>query len=221
VLAEPRQDVDGGSDRRVTLGWGRDRVYDRKRVIDKRARLFRVAGPCHRLRDDHEGFRPQLIVRNHREDLLSVLEVQAVGRVARGASERFRLPEWVGYRLRGRDVDVVPAARGVALGRILGGPGTAVSSWRSIVFRARAVEAGENLPASIVVRDELCHASCAIDLASMRITWECLNRRGRKIDPDWANRRRLLTAWERLRPQTFTRMWMRGRGCVTGTSQSR
>jgi hypothetical protein len=33
-----------------------------------------------------------------------------------------------------------------------------------------------------------------------RVTWELRNRRGRKIDPEWANCRRLLTARERLRP---------------------
>ena len=32
-------------------------------------------------------------------------------------------------------------------------------------------------------------------------------RRGRKTDPAWAARRRLLTGHERLRPETFAKMW--------------
>jgi hypothetical protein len=40
-----------------------------------------------------------------------------------------------------------------------------------------------------------------------RVTWENRDRRGRKADPEWANRRRLLTARERLPYQRFARMW--------------
>ncbi|MDI3313936.1 MAG: transposase [Mycobacterium sp.] len=32
-------------------------------------------------------------------------------------------------------------------------------------------------------------------------------RRGRKPDPEWANRRRLLTAWERLSDKSLAMMW--------------
>jgi transposase len=37
-----------------------------------------------------------------------------------------------------------------------------------------------------------------------RVTWD---RRGHKVDPEWANRRRLLTARERLRPNALATMW--------------
>jgi transposase len=40
-----------------------------------------------------------------------------------------------------------------------------------------------------------------------RVTWELRERRGRKLDPEWANRRRLLRARERLSDKSFTKMW--------------
>jgi transposase len=40
-----------------------------------------------------------------------------------------------------------------------------------------------------------------------RTIWDQKGRRGRKIDPAWANRRRLLSAKERLRPMAFAAMW--------------
>ena len=40
-----------------------------------------------------------------------------------------------------------------------------------------------------------------------RTIWEQKGRRGRKIDPAWANRRRLLTGQQRLRPKAFAAMW--------------
>lgn len=39
-----------------------------------------------------------------------------------------------------------------------------------------------------------------------RVTWENRGRCGHKVDPEWANRRRLLTARERLREASFARM---------------
>jgi len=42
-----------------------------------------------------------------------------------------------------------------------------------------------------------------------RVTWELHDRRGRKIDPQWANGRRLLTARERLSDKSFAKMWNR------------
>ena len=41
----------------------------------------------------------------------------------------------------------------------------------------------------------------------VKLANELRNRRGRKIDPEWSNRRRLLTACERLRPQALATMW--------------
>lgn len=40
-----------------------------------------------------------------------------------------------------------------------------------------------------------------------RVTWDNRERRGRLVDPEWANRRRLLTARERLAPKRFATMW--------------
>jgi transposase len=40
-----------------------------------------------------------------------------------------------------------------------------------------------------------------------RTIWEQKGRRGRAIDPAWANRRRLLTSYERLSHKRFVRMW--------------
>lgn len=39
------------------------------------------------------------------------------------------------------------------------------------------------------------------------MTWDLHGRRGRKTDPAWAARRRLLRGRERLTPQQFTRLW--------------
>ena len=40
-----------------------------------------------------------------------------------------------------------------------------------------------------------------------RVTWDLRDRRGRKRNPEWANRRRLLTARERLSDNSFAKMW--------------
>lgn len=40
-----------------------------------------------------------------------------------------------------------------------------------------------------------------------RVTWDLRDRRGRKTDPEWANRRRLLRARERLSDTSFAKMW--------------
>ena len=40
-----------------------------------------------------------------------------------------------------------------------------------------------------------------------RVTREDTGHRGRAIDPAWASRRRLVTGFENLSPQAFTRMW--------------
>jgi transposase len=50
-------------------------------------------------------------------------------------------------------------------------------------------------------------ANDTVTAVRRRITWELRNRRGRKLDPEWANRRRLLTGRERLRPSAFATMW--------------
>jgi transposase len=50
-------------------------------------------------------------------------------------------------------------------------------------------------------------ANDAVTKVRRRTIWEQKGRRGRKIDPAWANRRRLLTGQEHLRPKAFAAMW--------------
>jgi transposase len=50
-------------------------------------------------------------------------------------------------------------------------------------------------------------ANEAVTKVRRRTIWEQKGRRGRKIDPAWANRRRLLTGRQRLRPKAFAAMW--------------
>ena len=50
-------------------------------------------------------------------------------------------------------------------------------------------------------------ANDAVTKVRRRVIWEQHDRRGRKVDPAWANRRRLLPARERLSAKGFTKMW--------------
>jgi transposase len=50
-------------------------------------------------------------------------------------------------------------------------------------------------------------ANRAVDLVRRRVTAEQRGRRGRKVDPEWRMRRRLLTAWEKLEAPRFAAMW--------------
>jgi transposase len=66
------------------------------------------------------------------------------------------------------------------------------------------------LPNATVVVDHFHLVKLANDTVTKvrrRVIWEQQGRRGRKIDPAWANRRRLLTARERLSPKAFATMW--------------
>lgn len=68
----------------------------------------------------------------------------------------------------------------------------------------------ELLPNAVVVVDHFHLVKLANDALTevrRRVTWQLRGRRGRKIDPEWANRRRLLTGAERLRPTPFAKMW--------------
>lgn len=49
-------------------------------------------------------------------------------------------------------------------------------------------------------------ANDAVTKVRRRVTWDLRDRRGRRIDPEWANRRRLLRARERLSDNSFTKM---------------
>ena len=50
-------------------------------------------------------------------------------------------------------------------------------------------------------------ANAMLTQVRQRVIRETEGRRGRKTDPAWAARRRLLTGHERLRPETFATMW--------------
>ena len=66
------------------------------------------------------------------------------------------------------------------------------------------------LPHATIVVDHFHLDKLANDTVTKvrrRVTWELQDRRGRKTDPPWANRRRLLTARERLSHNSFVTMW--------------
>ena len=66
------------------------------------------------------------------------------------------------------------------------------------------------LPDAVLVADRFHLVQLANKVVTdvrQRVIRESEGRRGRKSDPAWAARRRLLTAHERLRPETFAKMW--------------
>lgn len=73
---------------------------------------------------------------------------------------------------------------------------------------AKAVRA--TLPNAVLVVDHFHLHRLANEMVTKvrrRVTCDNRDRRGRLVDPEWANRRRLLTARERLTPQRFAKMW--------------
>jgi len=73
---------------------------------------------------------------------------------------------------------------------------------------AKAVR--EALPDAVLVADRyhlVALANGMLTQVRQRVIRETHDRRGRKTDPAWAARRRLLTGYERLRPETFAKMW--------------
>jgi transposase len=112
------------------------------------------------------------------------------------------------------------------LGQVEGRTSGAVRQWlgeQSEAFRAgithvvidpsaayAAAVTSELLPNAAVVVDHF-HlvklANDALTAVRRRVTFDTHGRRGGKNDPEWANRRRLLTARERLSPRAFARMW--------------
>jgi transposase len=118
-----------------------------------------------------------------------------------------------------------PAAGRAILGLTPGRSSAAVCTW--LQARSQAWRDGIEVVAidpcaayAHAVRKVLPHATVVVDhfhlsrLANdtltkvrRRVTWEHRDRRGRLVDPEWANRRRLLTAKERLTPQRFAKMW--------------
>ena len=66
------------------------------------------------------------------------------------------------------------------------------------------------LPDAVLVADRFHLVALANDMLTgvrQRVIRETQGRRGRKTDPAWAARRRLLTGHERLRPDYFAKMW--------------
>jgi transposase len=83
---------------------------------------------------------------------------------------------------------------------------------RSGAAYATAIRTPGLLPNAKLVVDHFYLTKLANDALTKvrrRAIWELHDRRGRKIDPQWANRRRLLTARERLSDKSFTKMWNR------------
>ena len=75
---------------------------------------------------------------------------------------------------------------------------------------AKAIRMPGLLPNARLVVDHFHLVKLANDCVTKvrrRTIWEQKGRRGRKIDPAWANRRRLLTGQQRLRPKAFEAMW--------------
>jgi transposase len=73
---------------------------------------------------------------------------------------------------------------------------------------AKAVR--DTLPDAVIVADRFHLVRLGNDTVTVvrqRVIREHEGRRGRKVDPAWRVRRRLLTAYERLRPETFVAMW--------------
>jgi transposase len=113
------------------------------------------------------------------------------------------------------------------LGQREGRTGATVIAWlseRSAPFRegveyvaidpaaayASAVRTPGLLPNATLVVDHyhlVKLANDALTKVRRRITWDLRERRGRKIDPEWANRRRLLRVRERLSQGSFAKMW--------------
>jgi transposase len=115
------------------------------------------------------------------------------------------------------------------LGQVDGRTSAAVKAWlaaRSPEFRAavEVVVIDPHAGYAAAVREALPEAAIAVDhfhlvmLANktvtavrQRVTRDLLGRRGRTVDPAWANRRLLLRGRERLSQPALTRMW---NGCI-------
>jgi transposase len=80
-----------------------------------------------------------------------------------------------------------------------------------------AMAVRDALPDAVLVADRFHLVALANDMLTevrQRVIRESCGRRGRKADPAWAARRRLLTGHERLRPESFARHIARLRECA-------
>jgi transposase len=168
----------------------------------------------------------------HAEELLDEPEptpVLGIDETRRGK------PRWEHCTQTGRWVRVDPWDTGFVdlagsqglLGQREGRTGATVIAWlseRSTPFRegieyvaidpaaayASAIRTPGLLPNATLVVDHFHLVKLANDALTKvrrRITWDLRDRRGRKIDPEWANRRRLLRGRERLSEKSFAKMW--------------
>ena len=89
--------------------------------------------------------------------------------------------------------------------------GTRSSSWPyPATVYASAIRTPGLLPNATLVVDHFHLVKLgndALTTVRRRVTWELREHRGRKLDPEWANRRRLLRARERLSQNSFATMW--------------
>jgi transposase len=155
--------------------------------------------------------------------------VLGIDETRRGKPRWVREPgtgRWV--RLDPWDTGLVDLAGGQGLlGQVEGRTSAAVVAWlrqRTPAFReavrfvaidpaagyANAIRTPGLLPNATLVVDHFHIVKLANDAVTKvrrRVIWDSHGRRGRKADPAWANRRRLLTGRERLRPKAFAAMW--------------
>jgi transposase len=168
----------------------------------------------------------------HAEVLLAEPEpvaVLGIDETRRGKPRWAHCPDGAGWvRLDPWDTGFVDLAgtQGL-LGQREGRTGAAVIDWlseRTTEFRAgiqyvaidpaavyaNAIRSPGLLPNATLVVDHFHLVKLGNDAVTkvrQRITWDLRARRGHKIDPEWANRRRLLRARERLSDKSFTKMW--------------
>ncbi|CCG05234.1 ISL3 family transposase [Blastococcus saxobsidens] len=159
---------------------------------------------------------------------LPPVKVLGVDETRRGKPVFARDPEtgrWVVVADRWHTGFVDAAGSGGLLAQVEGRSAAAVTTWlaeqpaawrQSITHvaidlsasYAAAVRAG--LPHAVIVADRFHLVRLAGDTVTavrQRVIRETEGRRGRKVDPAWRLRRRLLTAHERLSSDSFTRMW--------------
>lgn len=168
----------------------------------------------------------------HAESLLAEPEpvvVLGIDETRRGKprwQQRFTTKRWV--RVDPWDTGFVDLAGNQGLlGQREGRTSTAVIDWlreRSPQFRAgiefvaidpaavyaAAIRTPGLLPNATIVVDHFHLVKLANDALTKvrrRVTWDLKDRRGRKLDPEWANRRRLLRGRERLSQKGFATMW--------------
>ncbi|WP_345314502.1 ISL3 family transposase, partial [Gordonia alkaliphila] len=154
------------------------------------------------------------------------VRVLGIDETRRGRPRWERDPDGRWYRIDPWDTGFVDLAGDQGLlGQVTGRTSMAVAQWlakQSPEFRssithvaidpcaAYAAAAAQALPDAQLVVDHFHVIKLANDMVTAvrrRVTWDQRGRRGRAVDPEWANRRRLLTARERLSEHSYAKMW--------------